>query len=57
MYIFCLEEESSASPLYEAEGYLDEEYDQDYEEGDEENDANGEHNSKNQGMQSIFLFF
>ncbi|XP_068631010.1 acidic leucine-rich nuclear phosphoprotein 32 family member A isoform X2 [Battus philenor] len=41
-----LEEESSASPLYEAEGYLDEEYDLDYEEGDEENDANGEHNSK-----------
>ncbi|CAH2071432.1 unnamed protein product, partial [Iphiclides podalirius] len=41
-------EESSASPLYEAEGYLDEEYDQDYEDGDEENDANGEHNSKNQ---------
>ncbi|XP_045534807.1 acidic leucine-rich nuclear phosphoprotein 32 family member A isoform X2 [Papilio machaon] len=42
-----LEEESSASPLYEAEGYLDEDYD-DFEEGDEENDANGEHNSKTQ---------
>ncbi|XP_013139033.1 PREDICTED: acidic leucine-rich nuclear phosphoprotein 32 family member A isoform X1 [Papilio polytes] len=42
-----LEEESSASPLYEAEGYLDDDYD-DYEEGDEENDANGEHNSKPQ---------
>ncbi|KPI91387.1 PREDICTED: acidic leucine-rich nuclear phosphoprotein 32 family member A isoform X2 [Papilio xuthus] len=42
-----LEEESSASPLYEAEGYLDEEYD-DFEDGYEENDANGEHNSKTQ---------
>ncbi|CAK1598713.1 unnamed protein product [Parnassius mnemosyne] len=47
-----LEEESSASPLYEAEGYLDEEYDLDDEEGDEENDANGEHNPKSQDVEN-----